>query len=92
MQYKLGGLFILKHVATDVPPFKAFNIYRKKKPMDEMVGTTHNHQHDPKKLFVLLDYEKEESSGWQWLKILTTSGLFGYILCYNGEELVEVTE
>lgn len=24
----------------------------------------------------------------QWLKILTTSGLIGYILCHYGEELV----
>ena len=87
MQNKLGKLFTLKHVATHVPPFKSFVIWHYKKPMDGYIC-----EYDAKKFFCFLGYEKDEDTGWQWLKILTTSGLFGYILCYNGEELVEVTE
>jgi len=87
---RIGGLYTLKTTGA-VHPVTKFHIWRNKKPMSCCVGEVmKGNGYNAEDFFCLLDYERDESTGWQYLNILSTNGITGYILCYNGEELVEV--
>jgi hypothetical protein len=87
---RIGGLYTLKTTRA-VHPVTPRHIWRNKKPMSYCVGDAlKGNGYNAEDFFCLLDYERDESTGLQYLNILSTNGITGYILCYDSEKLVEV--